>query len=95
MESCQVSTARAWIDPMAPRWANHNNARRITAPKESLADDLQVHGLFNLCRILDFHKAAPHLLFSSTSALFGSPGLRLDIFGLLCAVKAAYLYKSA
>ncbi|CAE7780071.1 ppsC, partial [Symbiodinium necroappetens] len=34
----------------------------------------KVHGLFNLCRILDFHRAAPHLLFSSTSALFGSPG---------------------
>ncbi|CAJ1437568.1 unnamed protein product, partial [Effrenium voratum] len=34
----------------------------------------KVHGLLHLCRLLDFQKTSPHLLFSSTSALFGSPG---------------------
>ena len=69
-----------------PKVGNRNNVRRTKDLKASLADDLEVHGLFNLCRILDFHRAAPHLLFSSTSALFGSPGLSPNILGLLCAV---------
>eukprot|EP00913_Durusdinium_trenchii_P002896 g2683.t1 len=34
----------------------------------------KVHGLLHLARHLNFQKTAPHLLFSSTSALFGSPG---------------------
>ena len=34
----------------------------------------EVHGLLHLSRHLDFQRSAPHLLFSSTSALFGSPG---------------------
>eukprot|EP00931_Biecheleriopsis_adriatica_P047752 TRINITY_DN27548_c0_g2_i1.p1 TRINITY_DN27548_c0_g2~~TRINITY_DN27548_c0_g2_i1.p1 ORF type:complete len:4734 (-),score=1179.49 TRINITY_DN27548_c0_g2_i1:215-14152(-) len=34
----------------------------------------KVHGLFNLLQVLGFDAKAPHLFFSSTSALFGSPG---------------------
>eukprot|EP00933_Yihiella_yeosuensis_P033453 TRINITY_DN27154_c0_g1_i1.p1 TRINITY_DN27154_c0_g1~~TRINITY_DN27154_c0_g1_i1.p1 ORF type:complete len:1548 (+),score=394.66 TRINITY_DN27154_c0_g1_i1:542-4645(+) len=34
----------------------------------------KVHGLYRLCRYLQFEESAPFVLFSSTSSLFGSPG---------------------
>ncbi|CAE8615450.1 unnamed protein product [Polarella glacialis] len=34
----------------------------------------KVHGLHHLVRLLDYEPGASHVLFSSTSALFGSPG---------------------
>lgn len=52
-------------DGMLPA-LTRDHLERSYAPK--------VHGLYNLCKHLVYQEGAAHLLFSSTSALFGSPG---------------------